>query len=258
MHTWIHWLLSTDRPRNRGSREPLPDRRMVGESGLRSLRERFGSDATTGRNWASLFSRKAWAYPEKKSVPKKHLSFVSRCVALVKRARPITGARRVGPDMRGHKTDANRSRVRGLQGRPSKCIPLREALFEWFVDVRRLVKGRISYRVVQLVALDMASHVIRKSAALGFKGVDMPLITKPWVRRFCRSYGISLRSPNRRYKVSFPKLLSRLRTMWLNLFRVRLLCWLFFGVAEMPIEGADQKGLHFNEAGSKLLNYGQH
>ena len=261
-HAYMDTLATFDRPpRKQGKQgpkqnvrfhKPLAYRRMVGESALRFLRERFGSDATSGPNWAALFCRKAWAYPEKKSVPKAMTSFVRRCVALVKRARPITGARRVGSDMRARKPDADRKRVRGLQGRPAKCIPLREALFEWFVDVRRLVKGRISYRVVQLVALDMASHVIRKSAALGFKGVDMPLITKPWVRRFCRSYGISLRSPNRRYKVSFPKLLSRLRTMWLNLFRVRLLCWLFFGVAEMPIEGADQKGLHFNEAGSKL------
>ena len=62
---------------------------------------------------------------------------------------------------------------------------------------------------------------------------------------------MSLKKPNRRYKVSHEKLVHRLTRFWQTLFRVRAFLRRWMG--REPIqESADQKGFYFNEAGSAL------
>ena len=60
---------------------------------------------------------------------------------------------------------------------------------------------------------------------------------------------MSLRLPNRRWKVKAWILHERLVITWLNVIRLRRLCYLAFGY-EPVVEGFDQKPMHFNESGS--------
>ncbi len=79
----------------------------------------------------------------------------------------------------------------------------------------------------------------------------VPEITGPWLWRWRKQYGVSLRTPNRRWKVSRSVFDLRLRIMWATMIRVRPLCWLTF-LYDPVVHGFDQKPLHFNEAGSQL------
>ena len=60
-----------------------------------------------------------------------------------------------------------------------------------------------------------------------------------------------MRTPNRRWKVSYSICCERCRIMWLDLYKVRRLCQLTFGYDPL-IEGWDQKPFHFNESGSHM------
>ena len=54
-------------------------------------------------------------------------------------------------------------------------------------------------------------------------------IHNKWMKRWCLEYGLSLRAPNRKYKVAKRVLEERLQIGWLNCARVRKLCQLVFG-----------------------------
>ncbi|MCP4241947.1 MAG: hypothetical protein GY772_15435, partial [bacterium] len=144
---------------------------------------------------------------------------------------------------------AKRRRRCGLQGRPPLALGLRETLFEWFCSIRGAVTTRIP-----LSSLAAQARLLREEYLLqGLRlraPVRAPKVTSPWLLRWRRQYGVSLRRPNRRWKVRRPVLLERLRIMWLNLIRLRELCRLAHGY-DPDIDGFDQKPFHFNESGSQ-------
>ena len=70
-----------------------------------------------------------------------------------------------------------------------------------------------------------------------------------WSLRWRVEYQVSLRLPNRRWKVKRCVLLERLVITWLNVIRLRRLCILVFGY-DPAIEGFDQKPMNLNESGS--------
>ena len=81
------------------------------------------------------------------------------------------------------------------------------------------------------------------------RAVGMQLNSR-WVSRWCREYGLSLRAPNRKYKVAKWILEERLEIAWLNCARVRKLCQLVFGY-DPEQENWDQTPYQHNESGSQ-------
>jgi hypothetical protein len=144
---------------------------------------------------------------------------------------------------------SGRRRMPGA-GRPHKAAGLREELFEWFLSVRGTCGTRMP-----VSALAAAARNLRRSmmaAALRLKRrVPFPQITSAWLLRWRHDYQVSLRLPNRRWKVPLHVLQERVECTWLNLIRVRRLCQLVFGY-DPEIEGFDQKPMHFNESGSRM------
>ncbi len=240
-------------PKRQYRRTLLPARVAIGASVTTFLDSPEGRKAIAGKHQWDTFCRLMWKYPAKTSVPKAHKMFVQRCLQLHSE-RPFLGT--LGPgrrEVRNRRTYADRCRVVSTAGRPPLCPPLRDELFQWFVDIRASVAGKLSVLHVKLVAESMATHIVRKAAALGHVAPELPVIDNKWVRRWRLQFGVSLRKPNRRYKVSRAKLLSRLKAMWLNLTRVRQLALLCFS-HDLPMVGLDQKGLHYNESGSKATS----
>ena len=92
---------------------------------------------------------------------------------------------------------------------------------------------------------------IASAAVLG-RPSDVPHITHKWLQCFRQCYHISLRLPNKRWKVPRDVFEQRLRIMWMNLIRVRY--WILLATGEEPeaIGNFDQKPFHVNESGSKL------
>ena len=135
-----------------------------------------------------------------------------------------------------------------------KMPMLNECVWDWFVDIKASVASRIHPRLVLAKAQATASALIKEMRSNGLiqagKVLDVPVLDSNWLYRWKLKYGVSLLKPNRRYKCSRVKLLSRLRAMWVFNVRVRALALACLG-HDLPIMGCDQKPLHFNEEGSK-------
>ena len=143
-----------------------------------------------------------------------------------------------------------RRRLCGTQGRPKKAVALRQNLFEWFCEVRGSIAGRIPVGVLRRQAQALRTLYIAEC----LRQREVPDAPKTcageWLRRWRREYGVSLRKPNRRFKVPRATFMQRCRIAWCNMLRVRVLMWLEFGY-EPTIEGFDQKPFHMSESGSK-------
>ena len=134
-----------------------------------------------------------------------------------------------------------------------KCPIVREYLWDWFVDIRRSIAGRMSPLYVLKKAQEISSEVLREMHRSG-QYVEMPMIDKSWLRRWRRDYGVSFRRPNQRYKCSRRVLGDRLRTMWLNCIRVRRAAQRLLGHdLQYAIYGIDETPFHMNECGSKAI-----
>lgn len=144
-------------------------------------------------------------------------------------------------------------RQRGTQGRPFLCPVVREVLWDWFVDVRSSVAGIMTSKIVLAKAEEIAAKILKISRASGAY-LQMPKLDRMWLLRFKRDYGVVLRKPNARFKCTRPVLLSRVRAMWLNTYKVRHLATKCLGHdLHDKIFGIDEKPLHFNEGGSKNI-----
>lgn len=127
-----------------------------------------------------------------------------------------------------------------------KMPMLNEYVWDWFVDIKASVASRIHPRLVLSKARATASALIKDMHKKGLvkagKVLDVPVLDSNWLHRWKLKYGVSLLKPNRRYKCSRVKLLSRLRAMWVFNVRVRALALACLG-HDLPIMGCDQKPL---------------
>ena len=212
----------------------------------------------------AAFAVKYYGFATQASVPKSLRVFISRCGNMVAGDDDVpvekVGAGRAknrGRLMRKGYND--RRRAHGGQGRVPLCPELRSELFQWFIGVRKVVKGRLWGCHVIAAANNIIKQIVKHHTDRGLNVPRIPKISPMWMWRWARDYGISFRKPNRRYKVSRSKMKSGLVITWKNCFRARLCFRLLFqkerrarGLPEDPItHHVDQKPVHFNEADSK-------
>ena len=219
--------------------------------------EAKGPDGQRRPDFLITFIRKTWPIYKEKQCPASFKVWVSRCHgAALKQAKHNGNA--TAADMAGwHGNSLPRGRVpdkllrreRGTQGRPYKCANLHDALYDFFIMIRTAVSARISRKMMLGAAKMICSELCKEMKRLHIFE-ELPVVDPRWLRRWRANFNVSLRKPNRRYKVSRPVLSSRLATMWRNNIRVRALAWFVFKRL-LKIYGADQKGVHRNEGGSK-------
>ena len=133
-----------------------------------------------------------------------------------------------------------------LSGRKSREPALRQALFDWFVEVRCSLKGPLSYTLFRAKAQQL---YVEMGCSDELKFSDK------WIARWAQDFNISLQTPNKRF--SLPKDVRQRRVIQLlkNVLRVR---WYYKHVLGKDIEvlNMDQMPLHRNEtAKSKTLNF---
>ena len=196
------------------------------------------------------------------SPPKKARVFLQECAAVAKDRLATNDSLLVKEACGGRKPVNVRSRRpsscllrRSLnQGAPYKCPVIREYLFDWFVDIRRSVCGRLSPKLVLMKARSIADEVLQTQRATGHY-TPLPKLDRNWLLRWKRDKGIVFRKPNQRFKTSRQTMIARLRAMWLNTIRIRRLGQIFLGsdLADR-VYSVDEKPLHFNEAASKCRN----
>lgn len=242
--------LARGKPKREATRISKLDHRVaVGLEYLKWAKE----DATTvsTRFRLSAFCKFKWFYAG--VVPKKQKVWVSRCIRAALRVSTGIQPWKVGPALRLSKRAlvprSLRIRDYGRQGAPVLAPMLREALFDWFLSVRASVAARIPPKLVLMKAKCIASELLSEMRRTGCF-VRLPSLNRGWLRGWKREYGVSLRRPNKRFKVRRDVLRGRLRSMWLSNVRIRALADACFGL-DPPMIGFDQKGIFMNEAGAK-------
>ena len=130
-----------------------------------------------------------------------------------------------------------------------KAPGLKEESFRWFCKVRSRVKGRMPLSVLRLKAQLLRKECVKAAVALGVKPTVLE-VNSVWLWRFRKAYDISLRLPNRRWKLPRSVLLERLRIMWVNTIRLRTLALLLLGY-DLDAHGWDQPPFHMSDSGSK-------
>ena len=186
----------------------------------------------------------------------KRIRDCGKLVASGKDLGPCDPARRgLAPQMDGlarrrRKWDT-RKQVFSTQGRPLKAFPVREALLEWFVDIRGAIKGRIWPKFLLMKARILQVEWVEAVVAEG--GVPEPFrADHAWLRRFKKKHRLSWRTPNKRYKMSYANVKKRMLTEWLNNARVRHFGIRMLGVdIGQHLDNADQKGWFRNHVGNK-------
>ena len=151
-------------------------------------------------------------------------------------------------------------------GRPSENNWVRESLFEWFVAMRYSINwrkynaalrssgqhkamGRFPKALLINKAKEFLQEYLRVVMIAGKKCSAINLDWK-WFKRWSMEYGLSLRAPNRKYKVAKWILEERFVIWWLNLARIRALAMCIFEY-DPEIENFDQSPFHRNEVGSQ-------
>ena len=142
-----------------------------------------------------------------------------------------------------------RERCRGLQGKPQKMPELKIALLDWFVDIRESVRGRLPLRAVLAQASILCQAGVAADIAAG-NVPDPPHLCSMWAYRWRKPFGISMKNPNKRFKIKASVFKARVKATWKDSIAARYFIIKLCG--KDPIqENADEKGLHLNEAGSK-------
>ena len=162
-----------------------------------------------------------------------------------------------------------RRRQHTEQGRPVSCPWLRQTLYEWFVatrysiDWKRVQQGfpkqqsnkcmaRFSRALVRQKAKQLLQDYCRESLMWGVKLQTVELSAR-WFHNWESEYGLSMRKPNRKYKVPKAVMAERLEVGWCNVARVRALCLATLGY-DPEIENWDQSPFHNNESGSQNVS----
>ena len=140
---------------------------------------------------------------------------------------------------------------RGKKGARHQAIVLREALYEWVIDIKFSVLICISPQFMLRQARRLAGICLHEMARKG-RFVKMPIIDAQWLRRFCAHYRNVFRQPNRRYKVSRALGDARSVAEWPNVIKVRRLAEHFLGNdLSKKMMQVDEKPIHMNESVSK-------
>ena len=126
---------------------------------------------------------------------------------------------------------------------------VREELYDWFCVLKRSVRGRIPAAFLLQKASALVEEYLTICLQQGLQA-KAPVISHRWLREWRLAYGISLRKPNRKWKVARHILSERLRITWENVYRVRAMAVQLLGY-DPELDNLDQSPFHMNEAGSK-------
>ena len=144
-----------------------------------------------------------------------------------------------------------RCRAKGVQGKPAKTAELSNALYQWFVDHRMTIAGRLGTR--QVLAMARSMMLTLSLASVSDDVVpEPPQLSYKWLSRWRHVWGVSFRKPTKRFKVRRSILKQRLLIYWSNLLALRWFMKLLWNKEPLH-EQYDQKGVHYNEAGSKQM-----
>ena len=138
-----------------------------------------------------------------------------------------------------------RFRVAG-GGRKPVAPEIREAAFQWFIDVRGGLKGRLPRKMFRMKCVELfqtwGETQEQPCPTLEF--------SDRWIDSWMKEYRVSLNKPNKRFALSQTERVVRLLEFLKNIWRIRHYFNVRYGKEPVVING-DQMPLHRNETSSQ-------
>ncbi len=131
-------------------------------------------------------------------------------------------------------------------GRKAAAPNIREALFEWFINVRGVLKGRLPRSLFKLKCEELFAKWKESSK----EDVPPMKFSNHWIHSWMRQYNVSLLKPNKRFAINRQIRKQRILEFLKNIWRVRHFFNAHFRKEPVIING-DQMPLHRNESSSQ-------
>ena len=126
---------------------------------------------------------------------------------------------------------------------------MRQALFDWFVEVRSVMKARIPKSVFRAKAKQLYEDYLQEMKEKVPEEEQLKLSDK-WIHGWMEEFNVSLRQPNKRFVLPLDVRKKRIFDFLQNVLRVRVWFKKVVGI-DIPIVNMDQMPLHRNEISSQ-------
>ena len=142
----------------------------------------------------------------------------------------------------------NRFRKSG-GGRKCKAPELREAMFEWFINVRGELKGRLPIKMFRSKCQQVYNEWLKQQPE-PVPEQDQLKFSKHWIQDWMKEYNVSLRKPNKKYAIKKEDQIIQIKDYLKNIWTVRKYFIDKYGV-DPPVINGDQMSLYRNERASQ-------
>ena len=86
------------------------------------------------------------------------------------------------------------------RGRKCKAPEVMEAMFEWFINIRGVLKGRLPITMFPLKCQQLYDQWLKQQPE-SVPEQDQPKFSKHWIQDWMKGCKVSLRKPNKKYAI---------------------------------------------------------
>ena len=102
----------------------------------------------------------------------------------------------------------------------AKISEVREAMFEWFINVRGVLKGRLPIKIFRSKCQQVYGKWLKQQPE-PVPERDQLNFSKHWIQDWMKEYNFSLRKPNEKYAIKKEDRIIRIKYYLKNIWTVR-------------------------------------
>ena len=118
-------------------------------------------------------------------------------------------------DFEGEEPPKERFRESGA-GRKCKALEVREAMFEWFINVRGVLKRRLPKKMFRTKCRQVYSEWLKQQPE-PIPEEEQLKFSKHWIQDWMKEYNVSLRKPNKRFAIKNEDRIIRIKDYLQNI-----------------------------------------
>ena len=119
-------------------------------------------------------------------------------------------------------------------------------MFEWFINVRGVLKGRLPIKMFRSKCQQVYNECLKQEPE-PVPEQDQLKFRKHWIQNWMKEYNVSLRKPNKKYAIKKEDRIIRIKGYSKNIWTVRKYFINKYG-AGPPVFNGDQMPLRRNKA----------
>ena len=134
-------------------------------------------------------------------------------------------------------------------GRKAQAVEVRQAAFDWFVDIRYSLKGRLPMKIFKAKCIELYKVWLNNQPE-EIKEENQLKFSRCWIQKWMKEYNVSFLKPNKRFAISQENRTLRIVEFIKNVMKVRYYFLINFKKEPIIING-DQMPLHRNETSNE-------